>query len=265
MATFRERPGAAGTHATIFPVSARPTPTGPMSGNRASRNQVPVGWVRLEPEDHSDLAILVELGDDVPDLDQGYGGWTGTPKQRDLALSNWPGYDLKTAPFDLHMDGLEARQPIDGIYDNIEALAGRGRKALPGEPPKLIVDTAGLFRHDVTVFPDARWVIASLAWSNDSDDQATDDNARRLRAACTVVLMQHNDATRLPDRALRAALKHQAKHPPGHKTYTVMPGDTLVSIARRKLGDAGRWRELADLNGVRDPASVKPGAVIHLP
>jgi hypothetical protein len=93
MATFRERPGAAGTHATIFPVSARPTPTGPMSGDRASRNQVPVGWVRLEPEDHSDLAILVELGDDVPDLDQGYGGWTATPRQRNLALTTWQGFD----------------------------------------------------------------------------------------------------------------------------------------------------------------------------
>jgi nucleoid-associated protein YgaU len=38
-----------------------------------------------------------------------------------------------------------------------------------------------------------------------------------------------------------------------------------MSIARRELGDAGRWTEIAKLNGMRDPRAVKPGARIRLP
>jgi hypothetical protein len=36
-------------------------------------------------------------------------------------------------------------------------------------------------------------------------------------------------------------------------------------VARKKLGDAGRWPELAQLNGIRDPLAVKAGARIRLP
>lgn len=36
-------------------------------------------------------------------------------------------------------------------------------------------------------------------------------------------------------------------------TATVQPGDTLQAIAAREFGDAGRWKELADLNGLTYP------------
>ncbi len=51
------------------------------------------------------------------------------------------------------------------------------------------------------------------------------------------------------------------------KTYTVQPRDTFSSIARTRLGDERRWKELFDLNKdkVRSADALKAGVVITLP
>lgn len=50
-------------------------------------------------------------------------------------------------------------------------------------------------------------------------------------------------------------------------SYTIQKGDTIFSIASRKLGSKGKWKELAELNRdvVKDPDSLVPGTVIKLP
>ena len=48
------------------------------------------------------------------------------------------------------------------------------------------------------------------------------------------------------------------------RTYKVKKGDTLSGIAEKKLGDAGRWPEIARLNRdiVPDPDEIVPGQVL---
>ncbi|MEE1763707.1 LysM peptidoglycan-binding domain-containing protein [Streptomyces sp. SP18BB07] len=48
-------------------------------------------------------------------------------------------------------------------------------------------------------------------------------------------------------------------------TYTVRAGDTLWSIAASKLGDGNRWREIADLNALKNPDDISPGQTLKLP
>jgi len=45
----------------------------------------------------------------------------------------------------------------------------------------------------------------------------------------------------------------------------VYDGEDLVSVAARELGDASRWHEIADLNGIRDPRAITRAQVIRLP
>jgi LysM repeat protein len=55
---------------------------------------------------------------------------------------------------------------------------------------------------------------------------------------------------------------------PSRQRYTVRPGDTLGVIAKRTLGDAGRWRELHALNERAigpNPDRIRPGQVLVLP
>lgn len=47
--------------------------------------------------------------------------------------------------------------------------------------------------------------------------------------------------------------------------YTVQSGDSLSKIARDKLGDMERWREVAYINSLSHPYIIHPGQIIQLP
>ncbi|RMH57394.1 MAG: LysM domain-containing protein [Candidatus Hydrogenedentota bacterium] len=49
------------------------------------------------------------------------------------------------------------------------------------------------------------------------------------------------------------------------KPYRVKKGDTLAKIAARELGDAERWREIADENEIDNPRRLLAGRVIEIP
>jgi len=66
----------------------------------------------------------------------------------------------------------------------------------------------------------------------------------------------------------------RAPHPPASvrqprpfrgTTYTVVAGDVLSLIAQRLLGNAGRFREIASLNGLTNPNAIFPGQVLKIP
>ncbi len=48
-------------------------------------------------------------------------------------------------------------------------------------------------------------------------------------------------------------------------THVFQDGETLWSIAESLLGDAQRWREIVDLNGIDDPSAIPSGLVLVLP
>ena len=47
--------------------------------------------------------------------------------------------------------------------------------------------------------------------------------------------------------------------------YIVKPGDTLSKIATSKLGSAGQWRVIAELNGIINPQRIRVGQRLQLP
>lgn len=47
--------------------------------------------------------------------------------------------------------------------------------------------------------------------------------------------------------------------------HQVAARDTLANLAAAYLGDAGRWREIAELNGLDDPFRLEPGRTLRLP
>jgi LysM repeat protein len=57
----------------------------------------------------------------------------------------------------------------------------------------------------------------------------------------------------------------QSQVSPTPKTYTVQSGDCLMGIARKRLGDPHRWREIANLNGIGPPYTIHPGDVLKVP
>jgi LysM repeat protein len=56
-----------------------------------------------------------------------------------------------------------------------------------------------------------------------------------------------------------------APAPTENNYYTVQSGDTLSGIAQKKLGNANRYMEIANLNGIPDPNLIYAGQVLKLP
>jgi nucleoid-associated protein YgaU len=52
---------------------------------------------------------------------------------------------------------------------------------------------------------------------------------------------------------------------PGRGQHVVSTGDSLQSIANANYGSPGRWRALAEANGIDDPTRLRPGQVVYLP
>lgn len=47
-------------------------------------------------------------------------------------------------------------------------------------------------------------------------------------------------------------------------TYTVKSGDCLINICKSQLGDANKWKEIAELNGLENANLIYPGQVLKL-
>lgn len=48
-------------------------------------------------------------------------------------------------------------------------------------------------------------------------------------------------------------------------SYIVKPGDTLSKIAVSALGSAGKWRIIADINGIINPGKIRAGQRLQMP
>lgn len=56
--------------------------------------------------------------------------------------------------------------------------------------------------------------------------------------------------------------REETKEPP--KTYIVKSGDTLWNIAKKELGNGGKYQDIAKLNNLTNPNLIYPGQVLKL-
>jgi len=227
-----------------------------------------VGWVRIVSADPP-LSVDARLGAERPNIDQGFGGWQEVARPRRSPLTTWAGSPALRMTLSILLDGFGlGAHTRGGIADvsverQIRQLERMGQpSSTDGEPPKLrIVATGGAVPYQGRV-----WVIDSISYG----DALMSWKGNRVRQAMTLALLEHVADVYLTEKSAAARARKkvaQAKTKTGAsaKRITVVRGDTLSSIAARKLGDASRWPELAKLNNLRDPHSIKEGQVIRLP
>jgi len=76
-------------------------------------------------------------------------------------------------------------------------------------------------------------------------------------------LIYAGEVLNIPD--LNLAPDGPSREVPEFRWYTIRKRDSLVGIARRHLNDPGRWREIAELNRLRNAHKILPGMRIKLP
>lgn len=202
------------------------------------------------------LSVRALLNEGTPLLTAGTGGWQETARPKRRALAEWQGHPLLRMNIDIILDGW-AVVGDNGSYINISVeqdITNLWRMATspgPGvSPPIVRAQGPAIPRQDV------RWAIDGL----DEGDVIRDSKMVRMRQLIAVSLVQVPRTDQIS--ALAAQLTGSA---PKGSTYTIKEGDTLRKIAEKELDDGDKWRDIVELNSIRETRRLKPGTVLRLP
>lgn len=204
------------------------------------------------------ISVTAWLGADPPTVSGGYGGWDIVARPRRQALTHWKGHDPFQMELPILLDGFVNNSSVEARCTALERMARPPR--VLDEPP--LVKVIGQVPHT-----DLVWVIQTIRWG----DVVRSTTGQRIRQACIVSLLRYieHDRVQLAGAAARARqLATTASNSPTSgisAPHTVKKGETLASIAAAKLGDYKRAGEIAALNGIRDPKSIKVNQKLRLP
>jgi len=184
--------------------------------------------------------VVVALLGEGPAKPTGYGGWEAVTRPKRVPMTDWPAGDALRMALPILLDGFRTDTSQQQKFDRLENMA---RKKGNTRPPTVAI--AGPVHHT-----DRVWVIEDIDWG----DAYRNDDGVLVRQAATLSLMEfvEGDVITASQRA-----REQGPIGPGAR-YNIRPGDTLMKIAARKLGKADRWKEIADLNNLRDPRRKLP-------
>ena len=203
----------------------------------------------------------------------GVGGHEERRHPRARSTTEWTGTPLHRVSLDLFFDALRRRQARTDIEVVLQRLHRWGLPADPAdpisEPPRLQVE----YGHGQQL----RWVIQDINYRSVLLDP---DTGRRVQASLTVDLLEHRSTvlalTPVEAAQAQAAAAAATTGTPTpataaaatSRTYTVVSGDTLSTIAARQLGNMARWTEIYALNQptpISNPDVIQAGWVLALP
>lgn len=199
------------------------------------------------------LQVTGQLGVNGAHVTGGYGNWVQVLVPRADPLTQWSGRNLTTMDIDLVFDGYRHSRSVEPQIKALEALATRDPAMLT--PPVLRI-------YGAVPHPALKWVITGIDYTNTPATLRKYPSGERLRESVTVHLMEYRDETTL------VALPRAAATPKPPSKYKVKRGDTLKTIAVKKLGKSSRWPDIAKLNkGLRGPnlAASWIGKTIKIP
>jgi hypothetical protein len=200
------------------------------------------------------LSVTALRGPQPPTITDGYGGWTEVARPRRKALTEWDGLPTRKMDVQILLDGFSARRSIENDCTKLDRM---GRPAADGLEPPVVRLTGAVPNTEVA------WLVQSIDWDATPDSGVIYDRGGfRTRQLVTLHLMEYVPVTSVDKPS--AAARARAGTSTG-KVHIVRKGETLTSIAAQEYGDASRWTDIAAANGIRDPASIKPGQVVQIP
>lgn len=214
-----------------------------MATDLDSRHGLPerfIAFVCTSPK----VTVRAFPGDSAPTVEDGYASVETITRPQRHGLTRWTGSNPMQLSIPILLDGFRHGVSVEPEVADLEQLAGVGG----GEPLRVAINSTGkLVPHE----DDHSWFITGITWG----DQVLNSRGRRVRVAATITV------TAIVESALEKSIAKRGKKPKHHPaTYRVKSGDTLKSIARKVLGDVGKWKAIKKINGISDPRVVgKPG------
>jgi LysM domain len=236
-----------------------------------------VGWVRVSSTDPP-LSVTARLADERPDVGQGFGGWEAVERPRRKPLTYWKGQPGLQLTLPILLDRWSTGVSIEAAIERLQKMGQP--TAADGEPPQVTIRATG----GAVPFQGRTWVLGELSFG----DALMNEDGNRVRQYATLTLWEYVEDVYLTERSAanrRRRKKRSRRHGAARKRIVAKrsgkprkraslravaqlelgEGEDLATIAARELGDADRWTEIAELNGLRDPRAISPGQVIRLP
>ena len=246
----------------------------------------PVGWIRVNSDD-PELHVSCRLADTKPDV-SGFGGWEVVERPRRKPLTSWKSSPVVTLTLPLLLDRWKSQRSVEREIGWVQQMGTP--TGADGRPPLITLDVKG----DAVPYHGKTYVVSDISWG----DALMNGDGDRCRQFFTLTLIEYvrdkyltqkSAANRRRIASRKAAQKKGAKKkrvvakrssrkkakakagahllaagtPAADDDYGL--GESLSEIAANELGDADRWVEIAELNGLRDPEAITPGQVIRLP
>jgi hypothetical protein len=191
--------------------------------------------------------LTVMLGADAPTPGDLGGVLEERARDNDKPVLVWTGGKLKRLVVPVLFDGFADNIDQQPLWNTLEAMA----EASVGQPAAVVAS-------GTIPYPGRTWWIESVSVGKSE----TNDYGMLVRREATINLVEPNTPTQVAIYAAPAA-----NTPKGAaKTYTVKKGETLHKIAAKLLGDASKWKQIGNLNDIRDPRKeLKAGRVLRLP
>lgn len=203
--------------------------------------------------------LTADLGDGVA-TPTAAGGWQTVQREKQVAMTEWQGYDPIAMDIPIVFDGFIDDTSVERSITSLYWLM-RQPQGTRNEP--CVISISG-----PVPYTNLRWIINNIQPTPGGDNEIRRHDGQRIRWTGTVSLLQYVPGNILIHKS--PAKNHKATSGRKGKTtrvryYIVRTGDTLGKIAARELHNAKRWREIANLNGIRDPNHVKVGRRIKIP
>jgi len=110
--------------------------------------------------------------------------------------------------------------------------------------------------------------ILRFSWGNLSFDCVLEDLVQRFtlfsndgtptRAILKTVFKEYATAAAQLSTTRRESADHT-------KRMVIREGESISSLSAREYNDPGKWRVIAQANGIEDPENIKPGTIVELP
>jgi hypothetical protein len=202
-------------------------------------------------------AVRVLLGDGYAKWTN-KGGWQYTARTRRISVSEYIGDDPYQMVVPCILDAWSVDQSIE---PQLEMLRGMMTNLVgPRQEPAVIRCTG-----PGVPLGGTNWVIQTI----EVISEIRHETGPRIRAELNVTLFQYVAPDILVTSAHKtsptAAAQVRNGTTPAPRTYTVKSGDSLWVIAARLLGNGARWGEIATLNNIRDPRTLRVGTVLRIP
>ena len=239
----------------------------------ATTSPRPTALAILTPVDRPEWEVRLNmLGASVTEGPQPR--WTEVERPRRQNVLRYDGKGVRRQSFQVMFSGAlnrttgELADVTSEVVAMLRLLGERG-----GDEPPVLRIAGPLYG----IGPDDRWQLQSAVLAGEPWRRASDGRTCQVTYDVTLVQFLFTDvlvqkvlppspAAASNDRADAAAAAAGAPPAPAAgRTYTVRKGDNLTKIAAAQLGNGSRWRELAQLNALRDPNRIYPGQVLKLP